>query len=82
MSYNIVKILEIEPGAEIDDTVYDQWVKIEYKDHYLSIFDINIQVSEDAIGDYVEMKIDTMFKELEPDVDRFYDSLQSEARCD
>lgn len=69
MVYNIVKVLEIESGAELDDTIYDQWIKIEYQDHFLSLFDMNMKVSEDYVDDYVEMMVDAMFTEIEADVD-------------
>jgi len=69
MVFNVVKILEIEPGAELDHTVYDQWVRIAYKDHYLSIFDMDMLASEEAVGDFHEVKIGVMFTELEAGVD-------------
>jgi hypothetical protein len=65
MVFNVVKVLDIEPGAELDDTVYDQWVRIEYQDYSLSLFDMNMKLSEEYVGDYVEIKIDAMFTELE-----------------
>lgn len=68
MVFNVVKVLEIEPGAELEDTVYDQWVRIKYKDHSLSLFDMDMKVSEEYVGDYSEMRIDAMFTELESDV--------------
>ena len=69
MVFNVVKILEIEPGAELDHTVYDQWIRVAYKDHSLSIFDMDMLASEDAVGDFHEVKIGVMFTELEADVD-------------
>ncbi|MBC8463298.1 hypothetical protein H8D76_02955 [Candidatus Bathyarchaeota archaeon] len=69
MVFNIVKILEIESGAELDHTVYDQWVRIVYKGYSLSIFDMDMLVSEDAVGDFHEVKIGAMFTELESDPD-------------
>ena len=68
MVFNFVKILEIEPGAELDHTVYDQWVRVSYKDHYLSIFDMDMLASVDAVGDFHEVKISVMFTELEAGV--------------
>jgi len=67
MGFNVVKVLEIEPGAELDDTVYDQWVRIAYKDHSLSIFDMDMIVYESAVGEYHEVQIGVMFTELEED---------------
>ena len=67
MVFNVVKILEIEPGAQLDDTVYDQWVRIAYKDHSLSIFDMDMIAYESAVGDYHEVQIGVMFTELEED---------------
>ena len=67
MVFNVVKVLEIEPGAELDDTVYDQWVRIAYTDHSLSLFDMNMLAYESAVGDYHELKISVMFTELEED---------------
>jgi hypothetical protein len=68
MVFNDVKILEIEPGAELDYKVYDQWVRIGYKDHYLSVFDMDMLASEDAVGDFYEVKIGVMYTEIEVDV--------------
>ncbi len=67
MVFNVVKVLEIEPGAELDDTVYDQWVRIAYKDHSLSLFDMSMIAYESAVGDYHEVQIGVMFTELEED---------------
>jgi len=68
MVFNVVKILGIEPGAELDDTVYDQWVRIAYKDHSLSIFDMDMIAYESTVGDYHEVQIGVMFTELEEDM--------------
>ena len=67
MAFNVVKVLEVEPGAELDGTVYDQWVRIAYKDHGLSLFDMNMLAYEGAAGDYHELRIGVMFTELEED---------------
>ena len=69
MVFNVVKVLEIETGAELDGTVYDQWVRIAYKDHSLSLFDMNMLAYESAAGDYHELSISVMFTELEEVVD-------------
>ena len=68
MVFNVVKILEIEPGLELDHTVYDQWVRIAYKNHYLSLFDMNMLANEDAVGDFHEVRIGVMFTELKAGV--------------
>ena len=65
MAFNVVRVLEIEPGAELDGTVYDQWVKIGYKEYSLSLFDMNMLAYEKAAGDYHEISIGVMFTELE-----------------
>jgi len=65
MVFNVVKVLAIEPGAELDGTVYDQWVRVAYKDHSLSLFDMNMLAYEKAAGDNHELKISVMFTELE-----------------
>jgi hypothetical protein len=67
MVFNVVKVLEIEPGAELDDTVYDQWVRIAYKDHSLSLFDMSMIAYESVVGEYHEVQIGVMFTELEED---------------
>lgn len=67
MVFNVVKILGIEPGAELDDTVYDQWIRIAYKDHSLSLFDMDMIAYETAVGGYHEVRIGVMFTELEED---------------
>jgi len=69
MVFNVVKVLDIEPGAELDHTVYDQWVRIAYKDHSLSIFDMDMLAPDDAVGSLHEVKIGVMFTELESGVD-------------
>ena len=68
MVFNVVKVLGIEPGAELDNVAYDQWIRIKYNDQSLSLFDMDMMVSEDYVGDYVEMRIGAMFTELESDV--------------
>ena len=65
MVFNVVKILEIEPGAELDNTVYDQWVRIAYKDYSLSIFDMDMIAHDGVVGGFHEVKIGVMFTELE-----------------
>jgi len=65
MIFNVVKVLAIEPGAELDGTVYDQWVRIAYKDHSLSLFDMNMLAPGGSVGDYHEIMIGVMFTELE-----------------
>ena len=69
MVRNIVNVMEIESGAELDGTVYDQWVRIGYPGHTVTLFDSNMLVPEDYVGKKVEIKVDTMFTELEPEVD-------------
>ncbi len=69
MVFNAVNVMEIESGAELDGTVYDQWVRIGYRGHTLTLFDSNMLVPKDFVGTKVEMKADAMFTELEPDVD-------------
>ena len=69
MVFNVVKILEIEPGAELDNTVYDLWGRITYKDHSLSIFDMNMLAYAEAVGGFHEVKIGVVFTELEEVVD-------------
>ena len=68
MVRNIVNVMEIESGAELDGTVYDQWVRIAYKDHSLSLFDMNMLAHEGAAGEYHDLKISVMFTELEAGV--------------
>jgi hypothetical protein len=65
MVFNVVKILEIEPGAELDNTVYDPWVRIAYRDHSLSFFDMDMLAYTEAVGDFHKVKIGVMFTELE-----------------
>ncbi len=69
MVFNVVKILELEPGTELDNTVYDLWVRIAYKDPSLSIFDMGMLAYTEALGDFHEVKIGVMFTELEEVVD-------------
>ena len=69
MVRNIVNVMEIEPGAELDGVIYDQWVRIGYPGHTLTLFDSDLIVPEDYVGKKVEIRVDAMFTELEPDVD-------------
>ena len=69
MVHNAVNVMEIESGAELDGTIYDQWVRIGWRGHTLTLFDSNMLVSNDQIGSKVDMMVDAMFTELEPEVD-------------
>lgn len=69
MVHNAVNVMEIESGAELDGTVYDQWVRIGWRGHTLTVFDMDMIVSEDLVGSKVDMKVDVMYTELEPEVD-------------
>ncbi len=68
MVFNVLKVIEVEPGAELGDTVYDQWVKVEYKDHSLSLFDSDMHVPSDAAGEYWEIKVGALVSQLESGV--------------
>lgn len=69
MVRNIVNVMEIESGAELEGTVYDQWVRIGYPGNTLTLFDSDMIFSPDHVGKKVEIRVDAMFTELELDVD-------------
>ncbi len=68
MVYNVVKVLRIESGAELGDNIYDQWVTVKVKNQSLTLFDMDMLVSLDAVGDYAEIEIGALVTEMESNV--------------
>ena len=66
MVFNVVKVVRVEPGAELDGTVYDQWLHIEYDGCKASIFDQMMIAPEHASGELHELKISVMATSVEP----------------
>lgn len=59
-----VELLAIEPHATYRETVYDQLVEVEFVDGTsLWLFDPDVTVSEDAIGEEAVIEIRTLFDE-------------------
>ena len=66
--FNLVKVVRVEPGAELDGTVYDQWLHIEYGDCKASVFDHMLIAPEHVSGEMHEVKISIMATSIEPSV--------------
>ncbi len=60
MVFNVVRVTRVEPGAELDGTVYDQWLRIEYGGSFVSVFDQMMIVPEHASGELHEVKLSFM----------------------
>ena len=66
MSYNTVKVLRVEPGAELGGTVFDQWLYIEFGGSTASVFDPDMIAPEYASGEIHEVKLSLMATSVEP----------------
>ncbi len=60
MVFNLVKVVRVEPGAELDGTVYDQWLHIECGDCKASLFDHMMIAPEHSKGEMHEVKVSLM----------------------
>ena len=66
MVFNVVRVVRVEPGAELGDTVFDQWVYIEFGGSTASIFDPDMIAPEYASGELHEVKLSLMATSVEP----------------
>ena len=66
MVFNLVRVVRIEPGAELDGTVYDQWIHIEFGGKTISVFDHEMIAPDYAPGELHEVKLRLMATSIEP----------------
>jgi hypothetical protein len=60
MVFNVVRVVRVEPGAMLDETVYDQWLHIEFGGGTVSVFDSELIAPEYASGEVHEVKLGIM----------------------
>ena len=70
MVFNVVRVVRVEPGAELGDTVFDQWVHIEFGGSTVSVFDPDMIAPEYASGELHEVKLGLMATSVEPSTSR------------
>jgi hypothetical protein len=66
MVFNIVRVVRVEPGSELDGNVYDQWLYIEFGGSTTSIFDHMMIAPKYASGELHEVKLSLMATRVEP----------------
>ena len=70
MVFNVVRVVRVEPGAELGGTVYDQWLYIEFGGSTASVFDPDMIAPEYASGELHEVKLSLMATSVEPSTSR------------
>lgn len=70
MVFNVVRVVRVEPGAMLDDVVYDQWLYIEFGGSTASVFDPDMIAPEYASGELHEVKLSLMATRVEPSTSR------------
>ena len=66
MVFNVVRVVRVEPGAELGGTVFDQWLYIEFGGSTTSVFDPDMIAPEYASGELHEVKLSLMATSVEP----------------
>lgn len=66
MVFNVVRVVRVEPGAELGGTVFDQWLHIEFGGSTASVFDPDMIAPEYASGELHEVKLSLMATSVEP----------------
>jgi hypothetical protein len=66
MVFNVVRVVGVEPGAELDGTLYDQWVRIDHRGSLFSVFDQMLIMPEHASGELHEVKLSFMATSVIP----------------
>ena len=66
MVFNVVRVVSVEPGAELGGTVFDQWLYIEFGGSTASVFDPDMIAPEYASGELHEVKLSLMATRIEP----------------
>ena len=67
MVFNVVRVVGVEPGAELDGTVYDQWVQIDHSGSRFSVFDHMLIMPEHSAGELHEVKLSFMATAVTPE---------------
>ena len=70
MVFNVVRVVRVEPGAELGGTVFDQWLHIEFGGSTASVFDPEMIAPEYASGELHEVKLSLMATSVEPSTSR------------
>ena len=70
MVFNVVRVVRVEPGAELGGTVFDQWLHIEFGGSTASVFDPDMIAPEYASGELHEVKLSLMATSVEPSTSR------------
>jgi hypothetical protein len=70
MVFNVVRVVRVEPGAELGGTVFDQWLYIEFGGATASVFDPDMIAPEYASGELHEVKLSLMATSVEPSTSR------------
>jgi len=65
MVFNVVRVVRVEPGAELGGTVFDQWLYIEFGGSTASVFDPDMIAPEYASGELHEVKLSLMATSVE-----------------
>ena len=65
MVFNVVRVVRVEPGAQLDGTVFDQWLHIEFGGSTASVFDHMMIAPEYASGELHEVKLCLMATRVE-----------------
>ena len=65
MVFNIVRVVRVEPGAMLGDTVFDQWLHIEFGGSTASVFDSEMIAPEYASGEIHELKLSLMATQVQ-----------------
>ncbi len=66
MVFNVVRVVRVEPGAMLDEVVYDQWIYIEFGGSTTPVFDPNMIAPEYASGELHEVKLSLMAIHVAP----------------
>lgn len=70
MVFNVVRVVRVEPGAELGGTVFDQWLHIEFGGSTASVFNSEMIAPEYASGELHEVKLSLMATSVEPSTSR------------
>lgn len=66
MVFNVVRVVRVEPGAELGGTVFVQWLYIEFGGSTASVFDHMMIAPEYASGELHEVKLSLTATRVEP----------------
>ncbi len=60
MVFNVVRVVRVEPGAMLDDSVFDQWLYIEFGGSTIPVFDHEMIAPDYASGELHEVRLGLM----------------------